>query len=254
MHKSVVCPHYGRDEDACDVGCGYISSHDANMIIRYCSSDYRACSKFRELETRQNKEALAGGHPAILPGHAPAPPVLGLFSYGVAATVFALGQIPALNINLRVLCVIVFVAALSQVIAGLSALKKNPLQGIALSGIGLFWISMLAFNTLPKAGYGLVPGTLPMVGYLAVWGLFSLIISQGVGDLSRVCRIVFSLFMAFLMLLAIAHAISSTTLIQVAALVGITSGLPGLLIGLQHLYRESLKDCLPELSDTGKTR
>jgi len=252
MHKSVVCPHYGRDEDACDVGCGYISSHDANMIIRYCSSDFEACSKYRELDARVRQEEL-GLSPAVLPSPASAPPVLGLFSYGVAATVFALGQIPFLNIDPRVLCAIVFIAALSQVFAGLSALKKNPLQGIALSGIGLFWISMLAFNILPQAGYGFVPGTLPMVGYLAVWGLFSLIISQGIGDLSRICRIVFSLFMAFLMLLAVAHAISSTALLQVAAMVGIASGLPGLLVGLQYLYRESVKDVLPELSDHGKT-
>ncbi len=254
MHKSVVCPHYGRDEDACDVGCGYISSHDANMIIRYCSSDYSACNKYRELDARNRQDELPGSQLPIAASTTPAPPVLGLFSYGVAATVFALGQIPALNINLRFLCAIVFVAALCQVIAGLSALKKNPLQGIALSGIGLFWISMLAFNILPQAGYGFVPGTLPMVGYLAVWGLFSLIISQGIGDLSRVCRIVFSLFMAFLLLLAVAHAISNPALMQIAALVGITSGLPGLLLGLQHLYRESLKDVMPELSDTGKTR
>lgn len=253
MHKSVVCPHYGRDEDACDVGCGYISSHDANMIIRYCSSDYSACSKYRELDARMRQEELGDSRPVVLPAPSPAPPVLGLFSYGVAATVFALGQIPFLNINLRVLCAIVFVAALSQVIAGMSSLKKTPLQGIALSGIGLFWISMLAFNVLPQAGYGFVPGTLPMVGYLAVWGLFSLIISQGIGDLSRVCRIVFSLFMAFLMLLAVAHAISNPALMHVAALIGIASGLPGLLIGLQHLYRETTKDVLPELSDTGKT-
>ena len=252
MHKSVVCPHYGRDEDACDVGCGYISSHDANMIIRYCSSDYHACSKYRELDARLRQEEL-GEIPVAIPTPAPAPPVLGLFSYGVAATVFALGQIPFLNINLRFLCAIVFVAALSQVFAGMSALKKSPLQGVALSGIGLFWISMLAFNVLPQAGYGFVPGTLPMVGYLAVWGLFSLIVSQGIGDLSRVCRIVFSLFMAFLMLLAVGHALSSSALLQTAALVGIASGLPGLLVGLQHLYRESVKDVMPDLSDHGKT-
>jgi succinate-acetate transporter protein len=252
MHKSVICPHYGRDEDACDVGCGYISSHDANMIIRYCSSDYRACHKYRQLNeisdipgTKQTSSATAT-RPAR-PSH---PPVLGLFSYGVAACIFALSQLPMLNIDLHFLCLVVLVAALSQVIAGISSLKKFPLQGVAFSGIGLFWISMLAFDILPHAGYGFVPGPLPMIGYLVVWGLFSLIISQGVGELTRICRIVFTLFMLFLMLLAIAHAISNTVVLQIAALIGIASGLPGILLGLQHLYRESLKDCIPELSDT----
>lgn len=255
MPKSVVCPFYGRDEDACDVGCGYISSHDANMIIRYCSSDYCSCSKYRELQERFDGESKESTLPAF-DHHPPvaSPPVLGLFSYGVAACVFALAQLPVIDINLRFLCVVVFIAALTQVGAGVSVLKRNPLQGIAFSGVGLFWISMLAFDILPHAGYGFVPGPLPMVGYLVVWGLFSLIISQGVGELSRVCRTVFSLFMAFLMLLAVAHAIGSQTLVQVAALVGIASSLPGLLVGLQHLYRESMKTCMPEISNTGKTR
>ncbi|MCK4536730.1 MAG: acetate uptake transporter [Desulfuromonadales bacterium] len=255
MDKSVICPHYGRDEDACDVGCGYISSHDANMIIRYCSSDYRACRKFHQLNECSNmsgRDDLRLG--TAITGHRrPAQaPVLGLFSYGIAACIFALAQFPIFNIDLRFLCLVIFAAAFGQVVTGLSSLKRKPLQGIAFSGIGLFWISMLAFNILPHAGYGFVPGPLPMIGYLVVWGLFSFIISQGVGDLSRICRIVFTLFMAFLMLLAIAHAISSTMVLQFAALIGIASGLPGIILGLQHLYREALKTNMPDLSDTEK--
>ena len=255
MHNSVVCPHYGRDEDACDVGCGYISSHDANMIIRFCSSDYEACHKYRQLMERSIRPDNGKGFfgPTIAGDKHPShPPVMGLFSYGVAACIFSLAQLPMINIDLRFLCLAVFVAALSQVVAGLSSLKRNPLQGIAFSGIGLFWISMLAFNVLPHAGFGFVPGPLPMVGYLVVWGLFSLIISQGVGELSRICRIVFTLFMAFLMLLATGYALDSPEILQFAALAGMTSGLPGLLIGMQHLYRESLKTCMPELTDINK--
>lgn len=257
MHKSVVCPHYGRDEDACDVGCGYISSHDANMIIRYCSSDYCSCSKYRELNDRlqANGQDGAYGEPVVVPGRSVSqPPVLGLFSYGIAACIFAMAQLPLFDINLRLLCAVLFIAALSQVIAGISALKKNSFQGIAFCGIGLFWITMLAFDILPHAGYGFVPAPLTMVGYLVFWGLFSLIISQGVGDLTRVCRLVFSLFMAFLMLLATSYATGNPLLLKGAALVGIMSGLPGILVGLQHLYRESLKNCMPELTNTGKTR
>jgi len=257
MHKSVVCPHYGRDEDACDVGCGYISSHDANMIIRYCSSDYCACTKYRELNDRLSVNDHSGGlsRPVAVPDHPTSQvPVLGLFSYGVAAGIFALAQLPMFDINLRLLSAVLFVAAISQVFAGISALMKNPLQGIAFCGVGLFWITMLAFNILPQAGYGYVPGPMAMVGYLVFWGLFSLVVSQGVGDLSRVCRIVFSLFMAFLMLLATAYAFDKPVFLQAAALVGITSGLPGILVGLQHLCGDTLKNRLPELSNTGKTR
>ena len=47
-----ICPYFGKNEDFCDVGCGYISTHDVNMIIKFCSSRYCACSKYQELEDR----------------------------------------------------------------------------------------------------------------------------------------------------------------------------------------------------------
>ena len=36
----------------CDVGCGYISPHDVNMIIKFCSCRYRECMKYQELAER----------------------------------------------------------------------------------------------------------------------------------------------------------------------------------------------------------
>jgi uncharacterized protein len=52
MKDRVVCPFYGKSDDLCDVGCGYISPHDVNMIIKYCSTHHTECMKFRELEER----------------------------------------------------------------------------------------------------------------------------------------------------------------------------------------------------------
>jgi len=52
MGKTAVCPFYGKNDDYCDVGCGYISPHDVNMIIRYCSGRYADCTKYLELADR----------------------------------------------------------------------------------------------------------------------------------------------------------------------------------------------------------
>jgi hypothetical protein len=52
MKEKPVCPYYGKNEDWCDVGCGYIFPHDVNQIIRYCSSRHRDCPKFQELADR----------------------------------------------------------------------------------------------------------------------------------------------------------------------------------------------------------
>lgn len=52
MGNTCICPFYGKNDDYCDVGCGYISPHDVNMIIRYCSGRHLECSKYLELADR----------------------------------------------------------------------------------------------------------------------------------------------------------------------------------------------------------
>ena len=52
MTNQPICPFYGKNDDFCDVGCGYISPHDVNMIIRYCSKRYCECAKYQELADR----------------------------------------------------------------------------------------------------------------------------------------------------------------------------------------------------------
>lgn len=52
MDANNICPYYGKNDDYCDVGCGYISPHDVNMIIRYCSGRQHDCAKYMELVDR----------------------------------------------------------------------------------------------------------------------------------------------------------------------------------------------------------
>jgi hypothetical protein len=52
MPEITVCPFFGKNDDYCDVGCGYISPHDVNQIIRFCSCRYHECLKYRELSER----------------------------------------------------------------------------------------------------------------------------------------------------------------------------------------------------------
>ena len=58
MKDGIVCPFYGKSDDICDVGCGYISPHDVNMIIKFCSCRYRECMKYQELSERFPHEVL----------------------------------------------------------------------------------------------------------------------------------------------------------------------------------------------------
>ena len=246
MKDSAVCPYFDLDEDACDVGCGYISSHDASMIIKFCSCQYDSCQKYRELSARLGTQeptlpVLGQQSPALPSVHSEGLPVLGLFSYGVTAACYAADKLPPLSINLHLLAIIIMLGAVGQISAGLNALKSNPLRAIAFTGFGLFWLSILALDILPRAGYGSVPGPIPMMGYFAMWGMFSLIICQGLEQLVRISRVVFAMMTAFLLALSLAHATQSTSFLHSAALIGLTSALPGIFLGLRHIGGETLQ-------------
>jgi hypothetical protein len=58
MPSNMVCPFYGKNDDFCDVGCGYISPYDVNQIIRFCSRCYGDCLKYQELADRYPGEIL----------------------------------------------------------------------------------------------------------------------------------------------------------------------------------------------------
>jgi len=58
MTNQPICPFYGKNDDFCDVGCGYISPHDVNMIIRYCSKRYCECAKYQELADRYTQKEM----------------------------------------------------------------------------------------------------------------------------------------------------------------------------------------------------
>jgi hypothetical protein len=47
--SDIVCPFYAKGDKYCDVGDEYISPHDVNLIIRFCSCRYTDCLKYREL-------------------------------------------------------------------------------------------------------------------------------------------------------------------------------------------------------------
>ena len=52
MATSDICPFYGKNDDYCDVGCGYISTYDVNMIILFCNGRHAECVKYLELANR----------------------------------------------------------------------------------------------------------------------------------------------------------------------------------------------------------
>ena len=58
MSENDVCHFLGKNDDYCDVGCGYVSTHDAYMMVRYCDGRYELCAKFHELSDRLRGEVV----------------------------------------------------------------------------------------------------------------------------------------------------------------------------------------------------
>lgn len=243
MQETAICPYYGQNEDLCDIGCGYITSHDANMIIRHCSCHFDTCQKYRELADRQplTRTLSIPLKEAASPARNNSLPLLGLFCNGLATICYACDSLPLALFDLHLLAIVLMLGASGMIVAGLGALNSNPLRALAFTGFGLFWLSVLALDILPRAGFGNLPGAIPMTGYLAMWGLFSLVLCQGFEQLTRVSRVVFALMTLFLLLLSAAHATGNTALFHSAGLVGIASGLPGLLLGCRSLLQEGLQ-------------
>jgi MFS family permease len=74
MRCNQVCPFFRKDDDYCDVGCGYITSHDVQVMVSYCNSRYGACSKYLELASRYPLEAFGEADSSIPPAPSAAPP------------------------------------------------------------------------------------------------------------------------------------------------------------------------------------
>lgn len=48
----MVCPFFGQSETTCEVGTGYISPHDVQIMSTYCCCHHDQCLQFRELAKR----------------------------------------------------------------------------------------------------------------------------------------------------------------------------------------------------------
>ena len=53
IEKEKNCPFYGTGEDACEVGCSYLSVSDVATIVNFCSTKYAECGRYQMLASRE---------------------------------------------------------------------------------------------------------------------------------------------------------------------------------------------------------
>jgi succinate-acetate transporter protein len=80
--------------------------------------------------------------------------------------------------------------------------KGNTFATTAFVSYGLFWLSLVAMIVLTKLGWGAASNDTAMAAYLAMWGLFTLVMFIGTLQLNRALQIVFGTLAILFFLLA----------------------------------------------------
>src|SRR5580698_4277976 len=108
----------------------------------------------------------------------PAP--LGLCAFGMTTVLLNLHNAGFFELNSMILAMGIFYGGLAQVIAGVIEAKKNNTFGLtAFTSYGFFWLSLVALLVMPKLGWVAGPSESAMAAYLAIWGLFTLLLFFG---------------------------------------------------------------------------
>ncbi len=152
---------------------------------------------------------------------------LGLLGYGMPGLLLGLTNAGLIQTGSMMLGMIIFYGGFAQLIAGLMEWRKGNTYGLtAYASYGLFWFSFAALLLLPELG--LAPGSGgagALAAYLAVWGLFTLLLFIGSLKMTRALQFVLGTLALVFFVLAAGDAIGSTTLTVIGGYIGIISGL-----------------------------
>jgi succinate-acetate transporter protein len=167
----------------------------------------------------------------------PAP--LGLCAFGTTTVLLNLHNAGLFEMSSMILAMGIFYGGIAQVIAGFIEAKKNNTFGLtAFTSYGLFWLSLVAILVMPKMGWIAAPSEHAMVAYLAVWGVFTLLLFFGTLKLSRALQFVFATLTILFFLLAIGDYSGNSSIKHVAGIEGIICGASAVYTGVAGLLNE----------------
>jgi succinate-acetate transporter protein len=173
----------------------------------------------------------------------PAP--LGLLGFGMTTVLLNLHNAGFYELNTMILAMGICYGGIAQVIAGIMEWKKgNTFATTAFTSYGLFWLSLVTLIVFTKLGWGAASSETAMAAYLAMWGLFTLVMFIGTLSISRALQIVFGSLTILFFLLAIGDLTNASAGFKHA------TGFEGIFCGLSAIYT-GLAQVLNEL--TGRT-
>ena len=131
----------------------------------------------------------------------PAP--LGLLGFGMTTVLLNLHNAGFYELNAMILAMGICYGGIAQIIAGMMEWRKgNTFATTAFVSYGLFWLSLVTMIVLTKLGWGAASNDIAITAYLAMWGLFTLVMFIGALRLNRALQIVFATLAILFFLLA----------------------------------------------------
>lgn len=167
----------------------------------------------------------------------PAP--LGLCAFGTTTVLLNFHNAGIFEMNSMILAMGIFYGGLAQVIAGIIEARKNNTFGLtAFTSYGFFWLSLVALIVMPKMGWVTAPSENAMVAYLAIWGVFTLLLFFGTLKLSRALQFVFATLTVLFFLLALGDYTGNSAIKHFAGYEGIICGASAIYTGMAGLLNE----------------
>jgi succinate-acetate transporter protein len=160
----------------------------------------------------------------------PAP--LGLMGFGLTTILLNLVNARLLGSDAlgMILPMGIFYGGLAQIIAGLLEAKRgNTFGATAFTSYGLFWLSFVAINVLPKLGLTDTASSTAIGAYLFVWGMFTALMSIATFKATKALQVVFISLAALFFILAIGDF---TEIVMVETL----GGYEGIFCGSSAVY------------------
>ena len=168
----------------------------------------------------------------------PAP--LGLLGFGMTTVLLNLHNAGFYELNSMILAMGICYGGTAQIIAGIMEWKKgNTFATTAFISYGLFWLSLVALIVLAKLGWGAKSDDTAMAAYLAMWGMFTLVMFIGTLRLNRALQIVFATLTILFFLLAYGDfTAASTGFKHFTGYEGILCGFSAIYAGLAQVLNE----------------
>jgi succinate-acetate transporter protein len=159
----------------------------------------------------------------------PAP--LGLLGFGMTTVLLNLHNAGFFALNSMILAMGIFYGGMAQIIAGLLEWRKgNTFATTAFVSYGFFWLSLVGLLVLPKIGWGAPADEKAMAAYLALWGLFTLVMFIGTLRLHVAGQVIFGSLTILFFLLAYGDFTGASAGFRHA------TGYEGIFCGLSAIY------------------